>query len=234
MTNLNTHNLTPIRARLLHLMYSLRASRLPDRADAGIERFISGNLVAAPIPKVASRSLRSAMREVSLGAMADKHIRPEDVRGQFPDAFLLSFVRKSWARIHSCWKDKVDNALSRGKLRILSRFQGLHPFMLFEEFVEWIDTEAGSDTHADRHWLSQHRHLAFDAPHTFCDFIGKIERIDEGIERILRHTGTDFPRLPEAELEGSLGVSECLFRSHQKNHREPVCRGYRNVRMQVS
>ncbi|MEM9780090.1 MAG: sulfotransferase family 2 domain-containing protein, partial [Pseudomonadota bacterium] len=99
-----------------------------------------------------------------------------------------------WSRIYSCWKDKVADAVTPGKVSILSRFPGLRPFMPFEEFVEWLATSHGSDATADRHWMSQTRHLDAGGGTSLCDFVGQMEELDAGLTEVERQTGIRLPR----------------------------------------
>lgn len=189
--NQNRHDLSPIHARVRHHMMSLTRKGSPKTPDTHVERFISmqHNLVAAPIPKVASRSIRRAMWHLDEAALERKDLGPEDIRKAYPDAFVFSLTRNPWDRVYSCWKDKINNAISRGKVRILARFPGLYPFMPFEEFLEWLETDMGSDARADRHWLSQRVHLGLDRNDLFCDYIGRLEDLDMAMVEISRRSG---------------------------------------------
>lgn len=176
---------------ICRIMRTARLSVKPKRDDR-VERFVNrrANLVAAPVPKVASRTVKQIF--VGMGEMSrdiEEHLHPDEIRATYPSAFVFSFVRNPWARVYSCWKDKIDDAVTPGKLSIISRFHHLYPFMPFEEFVEWLETEDGSDAHADRHWLSQTAHLSSSLGHGFCDFIGRIETFEDGLREIQCRTG---------------------------------------------
>mgnify|MGYP006275406345 CR=1 FL=1 len=190
----------------MHAALKMRRRNPSVSPDLGVERFFhdTGRLIAAPTPKVASRSLSIAFRDLEGGSLDKRHYLPRDLRNTFPDHLIFSFVRNPWARIHSCWKDKIDNAISLGKLRILARFPDLRPFMPFEEFVEWLATPDGSDAVADRHWLSQVRHLDISGESNgICDFIGRLEALDDDVAEISRMSGVNLPPLGRRNQKGS-------------------------------
>lgn len=186
-------------------MRALRRTTTP-HCDVNVERFVlrGRRVLAAPIPKVASRTIKGMVaRAGGKGASFQISCSPDEIVRDFPDFFVFSFVRNPWSRIHSCWKDKIADATTPGKLLILSRFEGLRPFMPFSEFVEWLDSEHGTDEFADRHWLSQVRHLSTEAGDGICDFVGKIEAFDTDMCRVEEMTGVTFPRIAARNVKDS-------------------------------
>ena len=185
----------------------IRAARSPEwpSSDHKVERFVSRRhrLLAAPVPKVASRTIQEMMGRLSPPDMVEVHESPDAMREHFGDLFAFSFVRNPWARIYSCWADKIEDAFTVGKVLILSRFAGLRPFMPFEEFVEWLETEAGSDAHADRHWLSQTEHLRTSSGEPIVDFVGRMEAFEEGLAEIERRSGVTLPRVEALNVKTS-------------------------------
>ena len=171
-----------------------------------MERFVlpARRLIAAPIPKVASRTIQAMFHELgSQEGMIELECDPDELHRRYPDSFAFSFVRNPWARVHSCWKDKIADARSPGKVLILSRFSGLRPFMPFPEFVEWLSGPEGSDDCADRHWLSQVRHLSLSDGTAYCAYVGRIEAMEEGLQEVERLTGVDLPRIGPMNVKGS-------------------------------
>lgn len=75
--------------------------------------------------------------------------------------------------------------------------------MPFEEFVEWLDSEYGRDEIADRHWLSQVRHLSDSSGAAVCDFVGRLEEFERGLAEIERLTGISLPRVEERNTKGN-------------------------------
>ncbi len=165
--------------------------------DVNVERFVYAErkLLAAPIPKVASRTIKDMFATLSNRAEGwEIECPPQDIRPNYPDFYVFSLVRNPWSRIYSCWKDKVADAVTPGKVSILSRFPALRPFMPFEEFVEWLDTPHGSDDFADRHWMSQLRHLQTGDGAPLCNYVGQMEQIETAFVEIERQTGVTLPR----------------------------------------
>jgi hypothetical protein len=69
--------------------------------------------------------------------------------------------------------------------------------MSFDAFAEWLNSTDGSDDVADRHWMSQHRILAYDKPAIIqYDFVGRIERLDADYRRLALASGLTLPDLP--------------------------------------
>ena len=104
-------------------------------------------------------------------------------------------MRNPWARIYSCWYDKVATDKKFADITILSRYKGLYPNMEFEAFVEWLMSPEGSDSCADRHWLSQHKLLAVKDEILDYDFIGKIENFDEHFLYIIEKVGFEHKKV---------------------------------------
>ncbi|MEM8871436.1 MAG: sulfotransferase family 2 domain-containing protein [Pseudomonadota bacterium] len=192
-----------------------RAARLGKvpKPDTRVERFYYSEqrLMAAPIPKVASRTFKQMFQTLSDGAPSELACNPEEIRPQFPDFYIFSFTRNPWSRIYSCWKDKVADAVTPGKVSILSRFSGLRPFMPFEEFVEWLATEAGSDSVADRHWMSQVRHLDAGDGRSLCNFVGQMEQLDAGLSQVEQQTGIALPRPEKVNAKTAGGEYRTAF-----------------------
>ena len=98
---------------------------------------------------------------------------------------IVAFKRNPYTRIVSCWLNKVmaPYESNEGYFR---KFRGLEPRMPFADFAEWLNTEDGSDAHADRHWMSQHLMLA--RAHQLLPF--------EDLARSVRELGLDAAALP--------------------------------------
>lgn len=188
------------------LCKALQFARPAKGADLNVERFLYARekVLAAPVPKVASRTIKDLF--VSLNEPDqdfEKLCEPSEIRSLYPDYFVFSFVRNPWARVHSCWKDKIADAVTPGKILILSRFNNLRPFMPFEEFAEWLDSEDGRDEVADRHWLSQTRHLSDKEGTAICDYVGQMEALEDGLAEVARITGIRLPAVRKLNVKGS-------------------------------
>ncbi len=74
---------------------------------------------------------------------------------EFKGFTIAAFKRNPYTRIVSCWLNKVMEP-ARGNEGYYRKFPGLVHRMPFADFAEWLNTPAGGDEGADRHWMSQH------------------------------------------------------------------------------
>lgn len=196
----------------------MRLGSKPKR-DNRLERYLLPEqmLMAAPIPKVASRTIKGMFEELSdQKTTLQINCSPENIQRDYGDYFIFSCVRNPWSRAYSCWKDKIADAYTPGKVSIISRFPHLRPFMQFEEFVEWLESEHGSDATADRHWLSQVHHLTDKEGKNFCDYIGRIEHLEEGFSDIEKLTGITLPRITARNVKASALGYEQAYNTRTK------------------
>lgn len=168
-------------------------TRLRPHADTATVKYVSHKLryVAAPIPKCGTKSLKHTFvgsQSVS-GDGTEHRCTFEDLLETHPETggyFRFSFVRNPWDRVVSCYRDKIVNSHTVGKITILSRYPGLAPKMPFEEFVAWLAGPEGQDDFADRHWLSQSVILG-----KHCDYVGRIETYADDLKKIADRLGLD-------------------------------------------
>ncbi|MCE2540403.1 MAG: sulfotransferase family 2 domain-containing protein [Acidobacteria bacterium] len=111
-------------------------------------------------PKVASRSIMSALRSADPDAELFREQTLSEVAAARPEArhyVSFAFVRHPCARTFSCYADKHTLARSQTAAQryFIERFHGVRRAMSFVEFSRWLNTACGSDAFADRHWLSQ-------------------------------------------------------------------------------
>ena len=78
---------------------------------------------------------------------------------------------------------------------LFDRYYRLEETRNFDDFCDWLHTPWGSDAHADRHFLSQHRQIRLDDGR-LPDFVGAVERFREGLEEVGRRLGRPAPALP--------------------------------------
>ena len=143
-------------------------------------------------PKVATTTILKFLR-------SQKEDGPQDLDGPIDilynkspeviDYYKFCFVRNPWARVYSCWFDKISTEVKFADVTILSRYKGLYPNMPFEEFVEWLLTDEGSDSLADRHWISQFRLLEDGHGKLNYDFIGKLENFHSDFLTVINEIG---------------------------------------------
>lgn len=139
------------------------------------------------IPKVATRSIRQALYDMS-GArgpeesfaafesrnsahLSHARIREEIDRG----LFVFAFVRHPLARLYSAWMNKIVRSEDATKRNIFS-CHGMHDGMPFGAFVRRVSELR--DEELDRHLRSQAWFLS-DAAGLLPGFVGKLESFDE-------------------------------------------------------
>jgi hypothetical protein len=149
------------------------------------------------IPKVSSSSFA-----IFLTTEVDKEARVlqgdlEEITREHKeifDYFTFAFVRSPWARVASCYRDKI---CGQGATRFTTAtFEGLRRGMPFAEFVEWLHAAPeGRDEAADRHWMSQHRFLRNEVLPSPA-FVGKLEHLRRDLESLRRRFGWRVWRFP--------------------------------------
>ncbi len=154
------------------------------------------------IPKTATRSFRSYFYDEH---KADYKAEMHETRGGFEkalrkykDYYKFSFVRHPVYRTLSCYQSKIahgDLSLLK-RARILSFYPGLEPGMSFHDFVRWLNSAEGSDTQADRHWMSQYKFLYDENGAKLCDFVGRYEHLESDLELVRRTLGLPDFMLP--------------------------------------
>ena len=100
--------------------------------------------------------------------------------------YHFAVVRNPWARVYSCWKDKISTENKFCDIFIITKFKGLYPNMPFSDFVHWLCSKEGSDETADRHWLSQSEILKNASK---VDAVIKIEELNKHESELLKRIG---------------------------------------------
>ncbi len=163
------------------------------------------NLAYARIPKAANSSIKHALHEMLFGPEPNhianvnrdkfwhKHpsgqaemMTPAQARKTYPSLYIFSFVRNPYARMVSCYYNKI---VYRDKLSHFFKRNGFSKEMSFAEFVE--KAVLFDDRVTDIHLCSQ-SHILSDKGELYPDFIGRIEEMD-----------TDWARLREILLSRS-------------------------------
>ena len=181
-------------------------------ADLGADKIVSRKhgYVWLCVPKVASRSIKEALRaatpdaEVFNGPSAAQlfALRPEARR-----YYRFAFVRHPFTRAlsfhaelhrfaqHYRSSDKFlhKQEKSRG---LFARFHGLADTADFDSYCRWLLTPYASDAVADRHFLSQHAQLGADDDGRPPDFIGRFEHLDADFSQVAEHLGLPKAALP--------------------------------------
>ena len=141
------------------------------------------------IPKVASTSIRTALARM-LGHKKEECVHFEvnfpkvakkDIKLNFPDYFVFTFVRNPWDRLLSCFLDKIDPRKDGGTYRNGVEYNfwkygdTFHSSMSFNDFIK--ATCAIPDEEADIHFGSQYQHFVDSNGEMLPDFVGRFESL---------------------------------------------------------
>lgn len=136
-------------------------------------------LLYFPIPKAGSSTIIRALAEhegVAPEWSAFEIVRPKDPRAEFPNFTAFTVVRNPWARLASCYRDKIVGVMDGhegGRVELYNGFQRYKQMFGFDLF--WLDMEFDQfvrrvywipDFGADNHIRSQYRR--FMRPGGFC------------------------------------------------------------------
>ena len=172
-------------------------------------------------PKVASRSLISALRKVDPNAELVRHATLDEVYASHPEAedyYSFAFVRNPYHRAYSFYAEKHLAKSERKQRLFVEPYYGIAKDLTFDALCEWLNTPYGSDEFADSHWLSQHRHLAMPGGR-MPDFIGRFENVERDLNAIadaLDMPTTNLPHLNPATGSDRTDASRDRYR-RQRN-----------------
>lgn len=101
------------------------------------------------------------------------------------DYFVFSFVRNPWARIVSCYLNKIDNPSDEIKEVIISKYRGISANMSFESFVDFLAIHKnGNDEKGNQHWVSQVSLLENKKGKMITNQIFKLEDLDGALNEL--------------------------------------------------
>jgi dermatan 4-sulfotransferase 1 len=157
------------------------------------------------IPKVASRAIRSAvtafMSDVAPDEAVDKsleeefearyaqHMKHREIAVLARDNFIFAFVRNPYERIHSCYKNKIEDVRNFGGSNIFEK-HGIGLGVTFDEFVRRVSSLP--DNKSDRHFRSQAWFLTLEGL-LFPSFVGKLENLSEDWDILEKRFGIAPP-----------------------------------------
>lgn len=143
------------------------------------------------IPKVASRSIRSAVTAFISGQASEeaidkrivenfeshyaRHMKHAEIAQLAKDNFIFAFVRNPYERLYSCYKNKIEDVRSCGGRNIFEK-HGIGLDISFENFVRKVSRL--SDRESDRHFRSQAWFLTLQG-RLLPSFVGKLENLTE-------------------------------------------------------
>ena len=153
------------------------------RADLGVNAYVSHKekFLFIGIPKNAQTSTMRFLKvnsyKLNGEALALRYPLGSTVCAWVRDYYSFIIIRHPVDRILSCYRNKIANQ-DRDKTRIVDSFSGLSYRMGFLEFLQWLNTEEGSDSYADRHWVSQYQ-FCMDGDLSLENEFSQIVRIED-------------------------------------------------------
>lgn len=195
----------------------IRQTRILIRSARGALRRLNPTAIVCPglgllyfsIPKIGSSTVK---RYLLLNDFEKGRMRPEDVHmgtihgypfprvdprrpGDGGPWTRLAVVRDPFARIRSCYVDKIVRNRESGRplhpgfarYRLLPLFPNFSLEMSFTEFLRAVNRVP--DLLADGHFRSQHRFLAVDGDRVRVDRLIRLERFDEEMRSLLDELG---------------------------------------------
>ena len=157
-------------------------------------------LIWVAVAKVASMVMHAAMTKklnvpfhqwhrVSVASIAQVK--------RMTDYFRFAFVRDPWARLYSCYRDKIVGPTVQDDEFILGAY-GFAPGMPFAAFVHGVAEI--DDPQADPHFASQFHALSHEGE-LAVDYVGRFERLPGDWDRLRQRY--DLPELPWAPVGSS-------------------------------
>ena len=194
------------------------AQNARQRPDNRAEKIISYRYEFVWIcnPKVASRSIIGALMAADPDAIQIEQRTIEELYSAHPETrrfFSFAFVRNPCERARSFFDDKLDIGPLAPNWNVDSRYYGLRKGMSFAEYCWWLDTPFGSDAFAERHWLSQYRHI--EVAGGLPNYVGSYENLEENWRWVLARLGVPHTELPHLNRRrrGTVGANvddDCL------------------------
>lgn len=150
------------------------------------------------IPKVATRSFIASLYRDPKHDYGCKYIKISldelEKTVDVSEYFMFTFVRNPWARIVSCYLNKIQNPSQDVIDVIISRYDGIYPGMKWEEFVDFLlHNPNGGDSAGNPHWISQHALLKAKNP---IENVFKLEEIQDVLPKIAERL-----QMPPIEME---------------------------------
>ena len=189
------------------------ASTAMRRPDLRAEKIISRRYRYLWVcnPKAASRSIIAALRAADSDARLIEGRTVGELLAEHPEArdyWSFAFVRHPCTRAYSFYADK--HGLARSSIDdyrwFVEPYYGVRAGMRFDEVCRWLNTPFGSDAFADRHWLSQHRHIRVAG--RLPDFVGAFERLEADWRRVTEYLGLPFRKPPRLNVRSDRAAAE--------------------------
>ncbi len=135
------------------------------------------------VAKVGSSTIKVILRQENVGMpiMDDRFVFD---RERYKDYFTFAFVRNPWARVVSCYFQKVANKNPKWEF-----YYGRCFDKGFDYFVDFIAEK-------DLHTADRHIRLQTSLVPENIDFIGRLENFDEDLGFVLERLGIDRKKIP--------------------------------------
>jgi len=194
------------------------------------------NAIYFQIPKIASTAIKKVlMKEMGVSGRAAHATRfplmdPHKLNnGDYYDYFRFEFVRNPWARIASCYRQKIcrkANINGGAWLRFLyyvtpdawhltfNKFLPtpiLSSYMCFVEFVEAVAKIP--DSRIDKHLRSQCQYLCGEDGELLVSYLGRLESFTEDFHHVAMRIG-----LPLDEPKNTARGKSPNFRTYYNQH----------------
>lgn len=143
------------------------------------------NFVWFRVAKVGTRTIYQILREQQV-PYTIKGVRIPFLPQENKKKFKFAFVRNPWARVVSCYHDKVVNKALRTMTKCYDK-----DFDFFVDFIAKKDL-----TRADVHIKLQTRLF----PLNEVDFVGRMENFEEDLQYVLKQIGIECPRIPHKNV----------------------------------
>ena len=126
------------------------------------------------------------------------------LRPEARDYFSFAFIRHPFGRALSLYSEifsfprsfrRVQRSNKDEKRRLFFHWYGLEDITSFDAYCRWLNTPWGSDSFANRHYLSQHMQIRLPDGR-LPDFVGRLETVEEDLKRIAGRLGMPVPKLP--------------------------------------
>jgi hypothetical protein len=174
----------------------------PPRPDSLPEIIVSRKmgLICAAIPLCGTRTLKQFfLRNPMMDFQAEllRDTVPNVLRSRRgSDGWLLfSVVRNPWSRVVTCYDKMIRGAYIKRSywgyrgIAVLAGHDGLSTTMSFDEFVDWLCSDRGQDSVANRHWMSQHRFLSLSPAGVNYTHILRLESLERDLNSLLGPLG---------------------------------------------
>lgn len=151
-------------------------------------------------PLVASQSMTAGLKDNALkenyNVSFNSHKITLEPKTDFYNFHRFCIVRNPWERVVSCFHKKITNANTTLKLLLISRHPEINLGMCFEEFVDFLCGQHGTDENSDSHWMSQSYLLSDTFKKPLWDHYYKLENFPDSMYDAVHSAGIQNFQIP--------------------------------------